>query len=80
MRARFGPTVANVATAHKLARIFYAVLKTRQPYHDIGAEAYEAQHQARLLAKLKRLARQLGMELVPSPDSNSHDEIPAYAT
>jgi len=80
MRARFGPAVANVATAHKLARIFYAVLKTRQPYHDIGADAYEAQHQAKSLAKLKRTARQLGMALVPLSDSNDHDEMLAPAT
>lgn len=80
MRARFGPAVANVATAHKLARIFYAVLKTRQPYHDIGADAYEAKHLARSLAKLQRAARQLGMELIPLSDSNIHDEAPASAT
>ena len=65
MRARFGPAVANVATAHKLARIFYTMLKTRQPYHDPGADAYDAQSQACLVRNLQRKAQQLGLTLVP---------------
>jgi hypothetical protein len=65
MRARFGPPVANVATAHKLARIVYAMLKTKEPYLDVGAEADEAKQQANQLRSLERKARQLGLVLVP---------------
>ena len=47
------------------------MLKTRKPYHDPGADAYEAQQQARLLRNLKRNARQLGLALVPLPPAIS---------
>ena len=80
MRARFGPPVANVATAHKLARIVYAMLKTREPYHDPGADAYDAQQQAKLLRNLKRNARQLGLALVPLPPATSVADLGAFAT
>jgi transposase len=66
MRARFGPPVANVATAHKLARIVYAMLTTKEPYYDAGADAYEAREQANQLRNLERKARKFGFLLVPS--------------
>ena len=80
MRTRFGPSVANVATAHKLARIFYAILKSRQPYLDLGADAYDIQHKQRLLRNLTRKAHQLGLALVPLSPATSIDESPANAT
>jgi transposase len=36
MRARLGAPAAITATAHKLARIIYFMLKERKPYQDIG--------------------------------------------
>lgn len=36
MRARFGPSKANTATAHKIARIFYRMWKTGKPFQDLG--------------------------------------------
>src|SRR5258708_24553429 len=44
MRARLGVQQAIVATAHKLARIIYQMLKHHQPYQPLSAEAYNAQH------------------------------------
>jgi len=41
MRARHGTPSAITATAHKLARIIYFMLKERKPYHDFGADYYE---------------------------------------
>jgi hypothetical protein len=67
MKARHGPAVANVATAHKLARIIYALLKHRQPYHDPGPSYYEQQFRERTLRRLQRKASELGMSLVPAP-------------
>ena len=64
MRARFGPSVANVATAHKLARIVYAMLKTRQPYQPQSLDAYEEQYRKRTVGNLRTKAKQLGYELV----------------
>jgi hypothetical protein len=36
MKARLGPKQAIVATAHKIARAFYPILKHRTPFHDLG--------------------------------------------
>lgn len=66
-RARQGAPKAITATAHKLARIVYYMLKERQPYRDPGQGYYEQQYQERLLKKLKRQAAELGLQLVPQP-------------
>ena len=65
MRARLGPEQAIVATAHKLARIVYHVLKHREPYQPISSDAYDQAQRQRELNYLKRKAGQLGFNLVP---------------
>ena len=64
-KARFGPRPALVATAHKIARMVYAMLKQRAQYHDIGAVTYEQKQQERELNALKKKAAKLGFALVP---------------
>lgn len=66
MRAKHGPQKAIVATAHKLARIFYTMLKHRTPFHDIGAEEYDRRERARQIAQMHKKAAKLGFTLVPS--------------
>jgi len=71
-RASLGPAQAMVATAHRIARTVYFMLKHKVPYQDLGAEAYEAQRQQRELTSLKRRAAKLGFDLTaidptPSP-------------
>jgi transposase len=66
MRTRLGAPEAVTATAHKLARIIYAMLKNRTEYHDLGEEAYEEQVRERALHSLKRKAAKLGFDLVDS--------------
>ena len=66
MRARQGAPAAITATAHKLARIFYAMLKERKPYHDLGANHYEQQYRSRILHNLGRQAAKLGYRLEPT--------------
>src|SRR5262249_37090854 len=39
MRTKLGAPKAITATAHKLARYFYSMLKTRKAFADIGQEA-----------------------------------------
>lgn len=65
IRARSGGPAAVTATAHKLARIIYAMLKNRQPYHDVGALYYEQQYRDRVLRNLNRQATRLGFRLEP---------------
>jgi transposase len=64
MKARKGPAQAVTATAHKIARIYYHLLKTGEEYVDGGAQAYEEKYRERVLRNLKKRARGLGYELV----------------
>ena len=66
MRTKLGTAAAITATAHKLARIIYAMLKSKQPYKDPGADHLEAQVQERKLKQLQRQAKELGYEFTPS--------------
>ncbi len=65
MRAKEGGPKAITATAHKIARIFYFLLKHKQEYVDPGQTYYEQKYQERSIKSLKRKAKALGMELVP---------------
>jgi len=68
MKARMGPAKAITATAHKLARIVYAMLLTLSPYVEKGVDFYENEYRARRVASLKRNARNLGFKLIPIAD------------
>lgn len=65
IRARHGGPKAVTATAHKLARIVYFMLKNRLPYRDPGADYYEEQYRIRSIRYLQRRASKLGMRLEP---------------
>lgn len=73
MRARKGPQQATVATAHKIARIVYHLLKYGEAYEGESAESYEQQRQERELHQLTRRAAKLGYTLtaVQEPLSNA---------
>lgn len=71
MRAKHGAPAAITATAHKLARIIYCMLKNRQPYHDFGADYYEQEHRSRVIRNLQRQATRIGFRLVPAIASTS---------
>jgi transposase len=62
-RAQLGPPQARVATAHRIARTVYFLLKYKAAYHDLGAAGYEKQQHERELAALKRRAAKLGFDL-----------------
>jgi transposase len=65
MRFRLGPAKAIKATAHKLARILYRLLRYGTAYVETGQQAYEEQFRARQLKGLQRRAQDLGFTLVP---------------
>jgi transposase len=69
MRARLGAPKAITATAHKLARIIYHLLKTGQPYDDTVFARNETLYQQRREDGLRRHARELGFALIPLPAS-----------
>jgi hypothetical protein len=64
MRAKLGSPEAVTATAHKLARIIYAMLKNQTEYQDPGEGYYEEQSRQRAIKNLKRKANRLGLQLM----------------
>lgn len=72
MKARLGAPKAITATARKLATIVYAMLKNRTSYNDLGQSYYEERYQSRLVQNLKRKAKQLGFELIPTGGELAH--------
>ena len=75
-KAHLGAPKAITATAHKLTRLIYSMLRYGQEYVDAGAEYYETQHQQRALRSAKRRAAQLGYQLVPMV--NDHASAPPH--
>ena len=65
-RSQLGPMQALVATAHKIARTVYFMLKNKAEYKDIGAVAYEQKQKDRELIYLRRKAAKLGFTLAPN--------------
>lgn len=63
LRARLGPAKAVTAMAHRLACLYYRLMRYGAEYLDIGQEAYEAKYRERTLKYLKKRAAALGMEL-----------------
>ncbi len=65
MRAKHGSPKAIVATAHKLARIVYNMLKYQSEYVDLGEGYYEEKYRDRAIKNLKRKAQRFGFKLEP---------------
>ncbi len=64
MRSKRDSRIAITATAHKLARMIYRMLKYGHQYLDIGQELYEAKYKDAILKSLEHKAKQLGYQLV----------------
>jgi transposase len=62
--ARRGLAKAITATAYKLARIIYAMLKHGMAYVAQGLEAYETAYRERVVRQIKRKAAALGLAVV----------------
>ncbi len=65
MKAKLGPRAATTATAHKIAVIFYTMVKNQVEYNESIWATRDAHREKRLEMKLKRQAKQLGYQLVP---------------
>ncbi len=73
-RSRLGSPKAITATAHKLARILYHLMRFGQAYVQQEEAAYAEQVRQRLEKQLHRRARELGYELKkiePSPEAQA---------
>lgn len=74
MKARLGAAEGITATAHKLARIVYRLIKHGETYVRQGIDDYERKFKDRKLRMLQKSARAFGLELVqkqPVPESVS---------
>lgn len=67
MRTKLGTPKAIVATAHKLARIVYHMLKYRVPFEAVPPEQADEQYRQRVLKQLERKAHQFGARLIIDP-------------
>ncbi|MGH9931298.1 MAG: IS110 family transposase [Pyrinomonadaceae bacterium] len=65
IKSRNGGQHAVTATAHKIARIYYAMLTQGTAYVELGQHAYEQRYKERRLDHLKAQAKSLGFQLVP---------------
>jgi len=68
MKARLGAPKAITATAHKLARLVYSMLKHGTAYVMQGMDEYEQQYRDRTVKNLTRRAKTLGYTLVQTPE------------
>ena len=64
MKAKLGAAEGITATAHKLARILYRLLKHGEAYVKEGLADYERKHRTRKLKGLQKAAASLGMQLI----------------
>ena len=65
IRARKGAPVAISATANKLAKLFYRLLKNGETYVEKGVAAYETRYRDQLIRKNFRQLARLGVNLHP---------------
>lgn len=64
-RSQLGAPKAITATAHKLARLVYSMLRYGSRYVDEGQEYYELKYRERVLKTLKQKAKDMGFTLTP---------------
>lgn len=62
--------MANIALARKLATLFWQVMVKGMDYVEHGLAAYEAKVLETKQRTLRRLAAQLGQQLMPLPQTS----------
>lgn len=67
MKARLGAAEAVTATAHKLARLIYRLIKHGENYVKTGLEDYERKFRIRRENGLRKMAKKMGFQLVAIP-------------
>ncbi len=66
MKGRLGAAEGVTATAHKLARIIYRLLKHGEAYVREGLEKYEKKFEERKMKTLQKMAASMGFQLSPA--------------
>jgi hypothetical protein len=68
VKAKLGPAAATTATTHKIALIFYMLIRRQVEYDETIWATRNAGHKKRLEQHLKRQAERMGYRLVPVAD------------
>lgn len=63
---RIGAGKALTATAHKIARMYYHLMRDGREYVELGEKAYEDRYRERQIASLKKKAERLGYTIAPA--------------
>ena len=71
MRAKLGTASAITATAHKIARVLYHVLLTKNPFTETLFHHLDEQALKRAEARLRKQAASLGFQLLPDTDPDA---------
>lgn len=69
MRAKLGTAQAITATAHKIARVLYHVLLTKEPYTETVFHKCDEQTRRRAESRLRKQAALLGFQIIPRTTS-----------
>ena len=64
-KTRLGAPKAITATAYKIARLIYTLLKDQKTYQDPGEDYYNQQYQGRIIKSIEKKAKALGFQLIP---------------
>jgi transposase len=64
LKSRLGPSKAITATAQKIAKIIYNMLRYGFGYKEAGQDYYEQQYRDRVVKNLQRKAEELGFSFV----------------
>lgn len=64
MKGRLGKAEGITATAHKIARIIYAMITNQQPYEEETAFKLSPLNRERQLRRIEKQAAQLGFKIV----------------
>jgi hypothetical protein len=65
MTTKLGPAAATAASAHKIAVVFYTIVKNQVEYDETIWASWDVERQKRIELRLKRHAQQLGYRLIP---------------
>ena len=75
MVTKLGKPGAVTATAHKLAKLIYSMIKNGTDYVEAGVQKYEEQYQKRVLKNLSKRAKSLGFSLVKVREEGSENSL-----
>ncbi len=68
MSYKLGYQEAVTATAHKLARIIYAMLKYKRQFDPVVLDIRHEFNEAKKLLSIKKMAKNMGYKLTPIPE------------